>query len=381
MLIPTVLLVVLVLAALAAAGAAVFGGGRGERSLLGGAGLPLVLLVGAVAVVVLGVAAVSMVGLRGGGGGDHEPAAASPPDTSPPETSPTAPAPVPATAATEPVDDAPVPPAAAGPKLTITSGAAATVVDRLPDGAVLVVTAKGFEPGTGQVAQCVPGPEGPRGCVNRFPVEFDGDGTARFQYLVSDRVGRAGRCGAGLAPCLVVVSGSYGSRGSAYTVFHDSAPPPGRVTVEPRAGLSNGDEVTVRASGFPPTTRLFAAQCPAGTGVDPGRCRRSASTTTGRNGDAVLRLTLRTGDLDGFACGARRSCSVRVAAEAPLAPVTVPVAFTTGPSARYHGGRLAAGLALTALLLALARRLVRTTDWREPAAASTPEMDRAVLDA
>jgi hypothetical protein len=272
--------------------------------------------------------------------------------------------------------------AAAGPDVAISSGAPAAVVDRLPDRAVLLVTAKGFKPGTGHVAQCRLDPERPLACVNRFPVEFDGDGTARFQYLVSDRVGPAGRCGAGQAPCLVVVFGSHGERrASAFTVFHEAAPSPGLVAVEPRAGLSDGDVVTVRASGFPPATRLLAAQCPPGTGVDPGRCRRAASTTTGPDGDAVLRLTMRTGEVDGVACGPRRPCSVRVVAEAPVVPVTVPVTFTTGPSARYKGGRVAAGLALAALLLVLAWRLVRTTDWREPAAASTPEMDQAILDA
>lgn len=93
----------------------------------------------------------------------------------------------------------------------------------------------------------------------------------------------------------------------------------------------------------------------------------------------MLRLTMRTGEVDGVACGPRRPCSVRGAAEAPVAPVTVPVAFSAGPSARYDGGRLTAGLALAALLLALARRLVRATDWREPAEASTPGRPRRLI--
>jgi hypothetical protein len=391
------LLVVLVVAALAAAGvAATSGYGRAERSLLGGAGPPLVLLVGVVAVVVLGAAAVSMVGLRGGGGDDDQPAAADPPGTSPavpkgqPAPPPTEPAgtqpqqPLEEPAAGHPseVRTEAVTLTAAGPELAITSGAPAAVVDRLPERAVLLVTARGFKPGTGQVAQCGLDPEGPRACVNRFPVEFDAGGTARFQYLVSDRVRSTGQCGAGQAPCLVVVFGSHGeSRGSAFTVFHDPAPPPGRVTVAPRAGLSDGDQVTIRASGFPPATRLIATQCPAGTGVDTSRCRRAASSRTGPEGDAVLRLTVSTDAVDGVGCGPRQPCSVRVVAEAAVAPVTIPVAFTAGPSARYHGGRVATGLALAALLLALAWWLVRTTDWREPAAASTPEMDQAVLDA
>jgi hypothetical protein len=392
-LIPVLVLVLLVVVAVAAAaGAAASREGRAGRSLLGGAGPPLLLLVGAVAVVVLGAAAVGMVGLRSGGGGDDEPAAARPSGVpvAVPEPAPAAPAP-------EPVgtqEERPLGPpavgdpgetgasAGAGPEVSITSGAPAAVVDRLPDRAVLVVTAKGFKPGTGEVAQCVAPPDGSRVCVNRFPVEFDGGGTARFQYLVADRVRSEGRCGAAQAPCLVVVSGSAGeARGSAFTVFGDPAPPPGRVTVEPRAGLSDGDTVTVRASGFPPATRLVAAQCPPGTAVDPGRCRRAASTRTGPDGAAVVRVTIRTGVVGGVDCGPSYPCSVLVAAEAPVAPVTVPVAFSAGPSARYQSGRLVAGLALAALLLALAWRLVRTTDWQEPAAASTPEMDRAVLDA
>ena len=145
--------------------------------------------------------------------------------------------------------------------------------------------------------------------------------------------------------------------------------------------MSDGDVVTVRAAEFPPATRLVAAQCRPGAGVGAGGCRGSASTTTDRGGNAVLRLTMRTGVGSGVACGPREPCSVQVFAEAPVAPVTVPVAFSAGPSARYDGRRVAAGLALAALLLLLAWRLVRTTDRREPAEASTPEMDRAVLDA
>ncbi|MGH8992479.1 MAG: hypothetical protein ACRDZ7_13315, partial [Acidimicrobiia bacterium] len=298
------------------------------------------------------------------------------------EPSPAAAEPVPGPQAAEPGPEASALPSGTGPGVTIISGASGSVVDRLPERAVLVVTARGFPPGPGEVAQCGVQPEGPRRCANRFPVEFDAGGTARFQYLVSDRVRPEGRCGAGAAPCLVVVSGAQGEDpGSAFTVFGDPAPPPGRVTVEPRAGLSDGDAVTLSAVGFPPATRLVAAQCPPGPGVDTDDCGRAVSTRTGPDGSARLRLTLRTGGVGGVACGFGQLCSVRLAAEAPVAPVTLSVAFSGGPSARYHGGRLAAGLALAVLLLALARRLIRTTDWREPAAAATPDMDRAVLDA
>jgi hypothetical protein len=62
------------------------------------------------------------------------------------------------------------------------------------------------------------------------------------------------------------------------------------------------------------------------------------------------------------------------------APV-VPVTFAAGPSARYESARVLLGLALGCVLLAVALVLVRTTDWRKPTEADTPELDRAVLSA
>jgi hypothetical protein len=46
----------------------------------------------------------------------------------------------------------------------------------------------------------------------------------------------------------------------------------------------------------------------------------------------------------------------------------------------YDVARLVAGLGLAALLLAVAAWLVRTTDWRPPTEADTPELDGATLD-
>lgn len=374
-----VLLIVVVVAALAAAGTAAGSRPDGaERSLFGGTGPPLVLLGGGVAVVVLFAFMGLLVGVRGGGSPHEEPAA----EPRPPTSAPAKPEPTPA-APPEKTPAEPVAlPAGTGPEVTIRSGGTSTVLDRLPEQTVLVVNAEGFEPGTGGVAQCGLAPEGVRDCLNGFPVEFSGDGTARFQYLVSDRVHEGQRCGAGERPCLLVLFGPEGEpRGRAFTVFHDPAPSPGKVTAEPVGRLADGDLVTLTATGFPPATRLLAAQCPADIQLRFGECRRAESARTGPDGTAVLRLRVHTGEVDGVACGRREPCSIQVTAEAPVAPVTLPVAFSAGPSARYDGGRLAGGLALAALLLALAWYLLRTTDWGGPAAASTPEMDRAVLDA
>jgi hypothetical protein len=374
-----ILLVVVALVALVGAvGGAAASKDDAERSFLGGAGPPLILLAGGGAVVVIGLAAVLLVGVRGGGDGDHDEAAAAVPPTT---SAPARPTPVP-----PPADQEPAPatglPAATGPEVTITSGGPPGVVDRLPERAVLVVSAEGFEPGTGKVAQCGLGPGGAQDCVNGFPVEFSTEGTARVQYLVSDRVHDGERCGTGQRSCLLVIFGADGEPlGLAFTVFHDPAPPPGRVTVEPRDGLAGGDLVTITGTGFPAATQLVVAQCPVGVELLPGDCRRAEPVRTGPDGVAVVRFKVHTGEVDGVACGPREACAIRVTAEAPVAPVTLAITFSAGPSAGYHGGRLAVGLALAALLLALGWYLLRTTDWREPAAASTPEMDQAVLDA
>lgn len=374
-----VLLLVVVVAAVAVVAAAAAASGRDRattHSLLGGAGPPLILLGGVGAAVVLGSAVAVTVGFRGGG--PEEERATTPPPTAPAAAEAAEPAS--ASPNDEPVPR-PVVPAGTGPEVKIRAGGSPIVIDRLPDHTVMVVNATGFRPGTGEVAQCGPGTEGPGDCRNRFPIEFGAEGAARFQYLVSDRVHEGERCGAGQQPCLLVVFGSHGEgEGRAFTVFHDPAPPAGRVTVAPTAGLSDGDVATVTATGFPPATRLLTAQCPLDTGVVPGACRSADATRTGPDGTAVIRLTIRTGEVDGVVCGPRRPCSIQVTAEAPIAPVSRVITFSAAQSARYHGAKLAAGLVLAVLLLALAWRLLRTTDWREPAAAATPEMDRAVFE-
>jgi hypothetical protein len=376
MLILLLLVLVAAVAVVAAAGASAAGREDADRSHFGGAGPPLILLGGAVAVV-LGAAVALVVGVRGGGGPDAEQVTAPPPSASVPAE----PRAAPASVASEPADRRALP-AGTGPEMTIKAGGSPTVVDRLPESTVLVVNAEGFKPGTGEVAQCSVDTEGPADCRNGFPVEFGAEGTAHFQYLVSDRVYEGERCGAGQRPCQLVLLGSDGeAEGRAFTVFHDSAPPAGKVSVEPAGPLADGDLVTLTATGFPPATRLLAAQCPVDIGFHPDACRPAVAARSGPDGAAFFRLRLHTGEMDGVACGPREPCSIRVTADAPVAPLTLPIAFSAGPSARYDGLRLAGGLLLAALFLALGWHLLRTTDWREPAAASTPEMDRAALDA
>ena len=69
------------------------------------------------------------------------------------------------------------------------------VVDELVDGDVLRVNVTDGEPGeTGTVSQCS------TSCWNRYPVTFDADGRARFQYrhpgsFACWPLGRPTRCG------------------------------------------------------------------------------------------------------------------------------------------------------------------------------------------
>jgi hypothetical protein len=363
------LLVLLVLGALAAAGISALGGS--DRFLARGTGLPLAVLGAAGAgLVVVVLAALGLFGVRGGPGegSAHQ------------ETPSTAPADQTSGEAGAPVTAGPVA-VEAGPDVVLSAGAiAARPLDRLPGKAVLRLTATGFEPATsGQVAQCLATLEGFRSCANPFPVQFDGNGAARVQYLITDRVQATGACGASDPPCVVVVSDGDGAvRASVLTVFGDPAPPAGRVTVEPRSGLSGDDIVTVRASGFPPDRPLVAAQCPATAAA--GGCDGSIAGRTGPDGAAVLQLVVRSGDRNGFSCGAGSPCAITVVAGAAVPPVATPLSFAAGPTARYEPRRLAAGLGLALLLLVLSAWVVRATDWRGPAEAATPEMDRSVLD-
>jgi hypothetical protein len=341
-----------------------------ERSLLG-RGAALVPGLGAGGVVVVLLAGGLVFGLRNGGDGKPDPPASSGEPAEKAESS-----------ARESTDPASAALPELGPELTIAAGKPAAVVDRLPVRAVLVINASGFEPGSkGHVAQCAFEDGNPGVCANRFPVQFDDAGTARFQYGVTDRLRPAGRCGPDDPACLVIVSGgSPEVSAEAFTVFGGAAPPPGRVEIEPVSGLSDGDVVAIRAEGFPAATRLVATQCPPSSGSGPSGCRGTAPGRTGPDGRAVLHLTVKAAQVEAAACAARRSCVIRVTADAPVVPVSVPFAFSTGPPARYDSGRVGAGLALAVLLLGLAWRLVRTTDWRGPAEAATPEMDGAILE-
>jgi hypothetical protein len=54
-----------------------------------------------------------------------------------------------------------------------------------------------------------------------------------------------------------------------------------------------------------------------------------------------------------------------------------PITFAAGPGAHYDFARWFTGLCVALALLGVACLLVRTTDWRKPTEADTPDLDAA----
>jgi Neocarzinostatin family len=277
-----------------------------------------------------------------------------------------------------------------GPSVLVSAavpyGTRIPVVGGLPTRTVMYITASGFPPSaTGTVEQCSVG-----GCAHAFPVTFDANGDARFQYLVRDDFAAAfappSTCRADAAPCVVTVSAPE-MRAHFTTVFHDAAPAERRVTLTPGAeGLVDGALVLVTATGFEAGEQVQAMLCAAPDTFGSTRCGAPgplAQFTIGADGTGTASLTLREGRVgsDGARCTRGSGpCGIVVIDPRSAAPgVVAAFAFATGPGANYERDRLATGLVVALALLALASFLVRTTDWRKPSEADTPELDRATF--
>jgi hypothetical protein len=264
-------------------------------------------------------------------------------------------------------------------------GAGLPVVDQLARRSVLRISASSFEPNaTGQVEQCTRDR-----CANPFPVLFDEVGSARIQYLVRDTIatpgGAVSTCHADEPPCVVRLR-TETDTAFLTTVFGDVAPTPRRVTVTPGARDLVGEAaVTVMAHGFTPGARVHATMCVAPDTAGTERCGAPspvASFTIGADGTGRTALVIRGGHVgsEGAECGRDTPCGIVVQEEASAVPApVVPVTFAAGPFARYESARLVIGIALGCVLLAVALFLIRSTDWRKPTEADTPELDRAVL--
>jgi hypothetical protein len=265
-------------------------------------------------------------------------------------------------------------------------GSPLQTVDRLDERSVLRMTVVGFEPeSTGVIEQCSVG-----GCSNPFPVAFDIDGRARFQYLVRDDFARtfetASSCRVGQPACVVHIR-SGDRQAFLNTVFRDPAPRSPAIRIEPnRFDLVDGARLRISVTGFAPGSRLQAMFC-----VAPHTYRRAgcgapgpvSSFTIGADGVGRTTLPVREGRVGsgGASCGGSSQCTVVV----KHAGTAVPEAFTSvefseGPSAQYDVTRSLAGLSIAAILLGLAFLLMRGTDWRKPTEADTPDLDRVTFN-
>jgi hypothetical protein len=260
------------------------------------------------------------------------------------------------------------------------------LVDGLPARSLLRITATGFETnGTGFVEQCTV-----TRCANQFPVVFDMNGMAHFQYLVSDTFaavfGPASTCRADEPPCVVHVRGNDHSA-FLTTFFRDAAPAPRGLTVTPNArDLVVGDRVRITATGFNPGERVQAMLCAAPATHGSDRCGAPgpvSSFTIDAGGSGRTELEIRAGRVgsNGARCGHGATCGIVVShAGSSVVPApVVEIAFATGPGAGYDATRTLVGLGAAIALIALAMFWVRSTDWRKPSEADTPDLDRIVL--
>jgi hypothetical protein len=236
---------------------------------------------------------------------------------------------------------------------------AAPTVDGLSDGDVVVVRVSDGEPGAqGSVLQCRLTVDGFSGCTNLFPVQFDADGAAAFQYQLAD----LGGCGAAGA-CVVRVSDvDHGLEAHAFTVFGEPAPSPPEVALTPAGPYEPGDRVTVTVTDVAPGTEVRTAFCAA-------ECDGATTVVADAAGTAETTVVI------GARCD---DCGVAVVGAA--SSQVVPTPFTRPPGPDYDGFRLFAGLIAAALLLLIAWRIIVTVDWRPPSEAEAPELDVPITE-
>jgi hypothetical protein len=232
------------------------------------------------------------------------------------------------------------------------------VLDLLVDGDVLDVSMiDGAEGAQGSVRQCVRTLRGFRACTNHYPVRFDDNGRARFQYRLDD----PGDCGPD-GSCALVVDDRDGQRqASAVLIFGAPAPPPPAVEISPSELVEQGDRLQVDVAGLLPDAEVRVGYC------DP-EC--TAATRIVADGSGRASHTV----VAGAPCD---ECGVAVIAGPH--ETFIPVSFSPLVTPGYDPRRLAIGLVVAAVLLATAWRIVTAVDWRPPSEADTPDLDMAEL--
>jgi len=261
------------------------------------------------------------------------------------------------------------------------------VIDRLEPEAVLRVWVHGFEAhAQAHVTQCVHART--VACGNRFPVQFDSDGQAFFQYQIRDDfnpvVNDAGGCRAHAARCTLVVEATPGKqRAEIDTIFADDEPEPGVIRVQPSSGLSDGQRVVVDVAGYPPGVGVTAALCAAPDVTGSRRCGApgpSAPLVVGADGTGSTTLIIDGAPVGSqhVECGRDVPCGISVTSPTVFARARVrPISFAPPSPAVYDGTRVAIGIAAAVVLLGLAVWFIRGTDWSPVGEAAAPEIDAA----
>ena len=233
----------------------------------------------------------------------------------------------------------------------------APVLDRLEDGDVLRVFVSGGAPGArATVRQCTRAATGFTGCRNVFPVQFDNDGSAAFQYQISD----PGDCGV-TGSCAIAVDDHDGSVAYALTVFGAPAPLPPDVVLTPAGPYEPGDTVRVDLASLPPGAVTQVAFCTPG-------CNAFGTAQADADGRATASVVIE-----------ERCSECFIAVLGGGAETFVPVEFSSVPAADYSPIRLVVGLSAAAAMLLVAWWIIASVNWRPPSEASTPEFDAVEL--
>jgi hypothetical protein len=261
-------------------------------------------------------------------------------------------------------------------------------IDALEPGMVLRIRVSDFEEyADGVAAQCVHRAQAFE-CGNAFPVQFDANGNAFFQYQLRDdfhaNAVAGGRCRADAARCTLVVHDEQRNTTAVIdTVFHDQLPEPGKIRVTPSSGLADGQTVTVAVTGYPAGAEVKAMLCAAPDATGSGRCGApgpSVPLLVGPDGTGSSKLVVKEGPVGSqrIPCGRDAVCGISVASADVFtrAPV-VAISFASPGGAVYHSNRVVIGLALALVLLGLAIWFLRRTDWSPVGEAAAPEIDDA----
>ena len=386
-------IVVVVVAGLAFGAGPMASGQEGRRSGTRSIGIlgPLAVAAGAVVFAVLVLGAVDLARSSSDGGDDGPDEAATPTASTVPRSSQST-----ATSAPEPEDAEPeTAPGQAGPDgatpglgpIVHLGGDVSTgAVGGLAPTTVLQVRVEGFDPySVAHAEQCVEGR--PRRCGNPLTVQFGEDGTASFQYLVTDRFAGdrgGGRCRADDPSCSIVVTATQGAgREELWTLFGDRLPAPGRVEVTPSTGINEGDTVTVDLKGFQPGTQAEVRLCAVPLEIGTERCGAPGPETAvrlDRRGRARVTIVIESGSVGTgrVPCDPSHRCAISVASDtAFVRSNAVPIVFAKPPGVDYEPMRLALGLGVALALLLLVVWLLRSTDWSAVGEAAAPEIDDA----